>query len=82
MSIASPQHGSPAVRQKEHSSTRVSGQDGGKDMARCLRGNGGASWYESSIVARNGTNSSHDDCTDNGTCNQGFDQAGVDLSNW
>ncbi|MFJ8386655.1 hypothetical protein ACIQ9Q_19420 [Streptomyces sp. NPDC094438] len=60
----------------------VSGQDGGKDMAHCLRGNGGANWYESSIVARNGTNSSHYDCTNNGTYNRGFDQVGVDLSNW
>ncbi|MEU1446028.1 hypothetical protein [Streptomyces mirabilis] len=60
----------------------VSGQDGGKDMAHCLRGNGGANWYESSIVARNGTNSSHYDCTNNGTYNQGLDQVGVDLSNW
>ncbi|MFD7334497.1 hypothetical protein ACFV98_00630 [Streptomyces violascens] len=60
----------------------VAGQDGGKDMAHCLRGNGGGNWYESSIVARNGTNSSHYDCTNNGTYNQGFDQVGVDLSNW
>ncbi|MFE4874920.1 hypothetical protein [Streptomyces sp. NPDC056682] len=60
----------------------VSGQDGGKDMARCLRGNGGSNWYESSIVARNGTNSSHYDCTNNGTYNQGFDMVAVDLNNW
>ncbi|MFE9404288.1 hypothetical protein ACFYNY_21325 [Streptomyces sp. NPDC006530] len=60
----------------------VAGQDGGKDMAHCLRGNGGGNWYESSIVARNGTNSSHYDCTNNGTYNQGFDQVDVDLSNW
>ncbi|MFE5332069.1 hypothetical protein ACFRCG_37385 [Embleya sp. NPDC056575] len=60
----------------------VSGGLGGKDMAHCLRGNGTGNWYESSIVARNGTNSSHYDCSGNGTYNRGFDQVAVDLGNW
>ncbi|MEV4440248.1 hypothetical protein AB0K09_14710 [Streptomyces sp. NPDC049577] len=60
----------------------VSGQDGGKDRVQCYRGDGSANWYESSIIARNGTNPSHYDCTNNGTYNRGFDHAAVDLSNW
>ena len=57
----------------------VSGQDGGNARAECFRGNGTTNWYESTIVARNGTNSSHYDCSNNGTYNQGLADEAVDL---
>jgi hypothetical protein len=57
----------------------VSGQDGGNARAECYRGNGTTNWYESTIVARNGTNSSHYDCANNGTYNQGLADEAVDL---
>jgi hypothetical protein len=63
----------------EQSIVWVSGQDGGQDLAKCFRGNGGTAWYESTIVARNGTNSSHYDCSNNSTYNEGLAQVGVDL---
>jgi hypothetical protein len=57
----------------------VSGQDGGNARAECYRGNGTTNWYESTIVARNGTNASHYDCANNGTYNQGLADEAVDL---
>lgn len=57
----------------------VSGQDGGNARAECFRGNGGTNWYESTIVSRNGANSSHYDCSNNGTYNQGLADEAVDL---
>ena len=57
---------------------KVTGAGSGQDRARCARADGGTNWYQSTIIAFNGS-TSHYDCGNNGTYNRHLTGHGIDL---